>query len=113
MADRDIDFVGARVSDSISAIEKTHWSSHVELIEVYADPIIKKILSYRLNFYLSSGGRGLNQPEAEDLYQTVVLKLISCLGAGGEEMMVQGSDRINSYVAAITHNVCNDFLRMK
>jgi RNA polymerase sigma factor (sigma-70 family) len=113
MADRNIEVVGTRVGDLIGSEGKTHRSSLDELIVVYADPIIKKILLYRLNFYLGSRGTGINQPEAEDLYQTVLLKLVSCFRSDGADAMAQDVCRINSYVATVTHNVCNDFLRMK
>ncbi|HKX30688.1 MAG TPA: hypothetical protein VJ302_23565 [Blastocatellia bacterium] len=97
----------------MNSIEKNRRATLDELISVEADPIIRKVLLHRLNLYLNSRGRNLGQPEAEDLYQTVILKLVAGLGAENAELLAQDLGQIHSYVATIAHNVCNDFLRMK
>jgi RNA polymerase sigma factor (sigma-70 family) len=105
--------VGIREDESAASPEKTYRGDIDELIAVCADPIIKKVLLQRLNIYFNSRGRGLNQPEAEDLYQTVILKLIACLVANGGAQVTEDIYKISNYVATIAHNVCNDFLRVK
>jgi RNA polymerase sigma factor (sigma-70 family) len=105
--------VGIRESDSASPPEKIHRSDIDELIAVYADPVIKKVLLQRLNIYFSPSRKGMNPPEAEDLYQTVLLKLIASFSANGAASTTQDISEFHKFVATITHNVCNDFLRMK
>ena len=107
------DSVRKEEEQSSGAVEKTHQGSIDELIAAYADPIIKRVLLQRLSLHIDPRRKGLNQPEAEDLYQTVLLKLVSCLGATGNALKTQDIYEVGNYVATITHNVCNDFLRMK
>jgi RNA polymerase sigma factor (sigma-70 family) len=112
-ANRNTDSEGIRKAQSVSITEKTHRSDIDELISVYADPIIKKVLLQRLNIYFNPQRKALNQPEAEDLYQTVILKLITSLGGRGRAFSTEDIYEVSNYVATITHNVCNDFLRTK
>jgi RNA polymerase sigma factor (sigma-70 family) len=84
-----------------------------ELIDIYADPIIKKILNRRLNLYFNPQRRDITQPEAEDLYQTIVLKLVTCIRNRNIGQGYQNIEEIRNYIAKIAHNVCNDYLRMK
>jgi RNA polymerase sigma factor (sigma-70 family) len=84
-----------------------------ELIDIYADPIIKKILNQRLNLYFNSQRKEVNRPEAEDLYQTIVLKLVTRIRNRSIDQTRQNIDEIRNYIAKIAHNVCNDYLRMK
>ncbi len=112
-ANRNADLSGIREDESANPAEKTHRGDIDELIAVYADPIIKKVLLQRLNIYFSSSRKGLNPPEAEDLYQTVLLKLVAFFNANGAASSTRDICEIRRFVATITHNVCNDFLRMK
>jgi RNA polymerase sigma factor (sigma-70 family) len=84
-----------------------------ELITIYATPIIKRVLLQRLNFYFNPGRKDLHHPETEDLYQTVILKLITSISTHDPDTSIQGTEEIRKYIATITHNVCNDYLRMK
>ncbi len=99
-------------ADSSPAADKSQQSIE-EIIDNYADPIIKKILNHRLNLYFNPLRKDLHQPEAEDLYQTAVLKLVARLNKSNLDLSRENIEEIKSYVAAIAHNVCNDFLRMK
>jgi len=84
-----------------------------DLIARYADPIIKKILNQRLNLYFNPQRRDITQPEAEDLYQTIVLKLVAGIRKKNIDPNSQNIEEIQNYIAKIAHNVCNDYLRMK
>jgi len=84
-----------------------------DLIARYADPIIKKILNQRLNLYFNPQRRDITKPEAEDLYQTIVLKLVTGIRKKNIDQDSQNIEEIQKYIAKIAHNVCNDYLRMK
>src|SRR5262245_44417556 len=84
-----------------------------ELIDIYADPIIKKVLNQRLNLYFNPQRKDRTQPEAEDLYQTIVLKLVTSIRNKNIDQASQNIEEIRNYIAKIAHNVCNDYLRMK
>jgi RNA polymerase sigma factor (sigma-70 family) len=107
-----VDSKKSQNADSSPTTEKSQQGIE-EIINSYADPIIRKILNHRLNLYFNPLRKDLHQPEAEDLYQTVVLKLVARLNKSNLDLSRQDIDEIKGYVAAIAHNVCNDFLRMK
>lgn len=112
-ADRNTNLVETPEGKPSGSAEKTHRRDIDELISVYAEPVIKKVMLHRLNLYFNSHRKGLNHPEAEDLYQTVILKLVSYFGDNRNALLTQDICQMSSYVAAVTHNVCNDFLRTK
>ena len=113
-ADRKTDSVESHGNEATNSTERVVYQDSVdELISVYADPIITKVFLQRLNIYFNPSRRGLNPPEAEDLYQTVILKLVGLIKADKTGLVTQNIAEISNYVARITHNVCNDFFRMK
>ncbi len=83
-----------------------------EIIAEQADAIIRKILAHRLRLHLNSH-QDVNLLEAEDLYQTVILKFFVSLNRQSIDLLPRHADQVISFIAAIAHNVCNDFLRMK
>ncbi len=84
-----------------------------EMIAKYADPVIRRVLIQRLRLYLGACRTSPVAPESEDLYQTIVLKLINSILTGDGNFLPKTPDEMKRYVAAIAHNVCNDALRIK
>lgn len=84
-----------------------------ELILVHAAPIVRNTLRQRLGFYVSQTGRNPYHPDAEDLYQGVMTKLvgrISVLRSRPDELLIQD---YRKYVAGVAVNACIDYLREK
>jgi DNA-directed RNA polymerase specialized sigma24 family protein len=84
-----------------------------ELVISHVDPVIKKILLQRLRQYFSGSSRNLPWAEAEDVYQTVIMKLLGNPRASNLALLHDNLDELRKYSAAIAHNVCNDFFRAK
>lgn len=83
------------------------------VIKMVADPLARLILTKRLNFVLGTSLSSSRQPDAEDLYQTVMLKVAGFLANIEINDRWPSPDEMRGYLARIIHNVCNDFLRQK
>lgn len=83
------------------------------IIRTIADPLARLILTSRLNFTLGVFLTSPRQPDAEDLYQTVMLKVAGFLAGIDVKNRQLDIEEIRGYLARIIHNVCNDYLRQK
>lgn len=83
------------------------------VIRTVADPLVRKILTQRMNFVLGVFLKTSCRPDAEDLYQTVMLKVAGFLAAIEVKNQRPSQQELRGYVAKIAHNVCNDYLREK
>ena len=82
-----------------------------EIILVHTVPLVRGILGERLGFYLNPSGKSRSNPEAEDLYHQIMLKLIqrlSDLQAAPEKYAINDYRR---YVSSVASNECNSYLR--
>jgi RNA polymerase sigma factor (sigma-70 family) len=81
-----------------------------ELLTLLAAPMIRQVLRRRLGFYVSAHGTNQNNPDAEDLYQEAMTRVVQGLN---QLHSPAGTDIENFelYVSRLTANVCRDFLR--
>ena len=81
-----------------------------ELLTLRAAPMIRQVLRRRLGFYVSAQGKNENNPDAEDLYQEAITRVVQGLN---QLHSPAGTDIENFelYVSQLTANVCRDFLR--
>lgn len=77
------------------------------LIDEYAHPVIEKIISYKMR--LSSE----NVQESEDVYNNVLMSLLSRLRATKLQPENNVINNFRSYVATVTYNACANLLREK
>ncbi|MGE0129318.1 MAG: RNA polymerase sigma factor [Blastocatellales bacterium] len=80
-----------------------------ELLLEYAAPVIRQTLRQRLR--LHSGYSGPHPPDAEDLFNDVIVKLIEKLSELRANPEKHGIRNFSLYVARVTANACNDYLR--
>lgn len=84
-----------------------------DLILVHAAPLVQQMLRIRLGFYVSQTGTNAHQPDAEDVYQEIITKLIQRL----RELQVQPDQseirNFQHYVKRVAANACYDYLRGK
>lgn len=83
-----------------------------ELLLEHAAPIIRQTLRQRLRFYPGYFGGHPHASDAEDMFNDVIVKLIEKLG----EIRAHPERPIRNfavYVARVTVNVCNDYLRVR
>ena len=84
------------------------------LIDEYATPIVREILSssLRIHFDVKSGA-GSSNPDAGDLFNDILVNLVSRLRQIKHNPAQAGIADFRSYVAGTAHNACNFYLRRK
>jgi RNA polymerase sigma factor (sigma-70 family) len=80
-----------------------------KLLLEYAAPVIRQTVRQRLR--LHSGYSGSHPPDTEDLFNDVIVKLIEKLSELGAHPSKRGIRNFSLYVARVTANACNDYLR--
>lgn len=80
-----------------------------KLLLEYAAPVIRQTLRQRLR--LHSGYSNPHPPDAEDLFNDVIVKLIEKLSELRAYPAKRGIRNFSLYVARVTVNACNDYLR--
>jgi DNA-directed RNA polymerase specialized sigma24 family protein len=80
------------------------------LIADCADPVIKEIIGYKLRASFDSA---LDAQETEDVYNNVVLSLLTRLRAVKLNSENHSINNFRSYVATITYHACSNHLREK
>ena len=84
-----------------------------ELILVHAAPLVRHTFRQRLGFYLSPAGTNPHNPEAEDLYQDVLTKLVQRLNEFKAHPDQETINNFRQYVTSVATNRCHDYLRAK
>ncbi|MGA9772991.1 MAG: hypothetical protein WBV94_28430 [Blastocatellia bacterium] len=78
------------------------------LLADHAESRIRNIIMARLRSYFNNYER---HPDFEDLYSEVKTRLVTYLGELKTAPTTRPCKDFRGYVAAISHNVCNDYLR--
>ena len=83
------------------------------LIDEQAAPIVKEILNASLRFHVDVPGTGSSKQDAGDLFNDIVVNLVSRLRQIKQNPAEAGIADFRSYVAATAYNACNLYLRQK
>jgi|SRR5579872_5620373 len=83
-----------------------------ELISGHAEPVIRKITRFKL-CYPFSANQGSDMQDEEDVRSHAVLQLISRLQELRKSPASPAIENFTSYVAGITYNSCNHWLRLR
>jgi RNA polymerase sigma factor (sigma-70 family) len=84
-----------------------------ELLSLYAAPVIRNTLRLKLGFYVDQSGASAYNPDAEDLYQEIMAKIIKALNDLQSESKRSEIERFRDYVFRVAGNACVTFLRTK
>jgi hypothetical protein len=84
-----------------------------EIIRVQTAPPVRKILRQRLGFYLNLEGHNPNHPEAEDLYNEILMSIEQRLQDLRAEPGKYPIDDYRQYVIGVATDKCQDFLGAK
>lgn len=76
------------------------------------EPTIRRGLGYKLRFYHSQGEQSL-RPEFEEIYNDIQLRLLKRLRAMKEDPERNQIVNLRGYVATVTRNTCDDYLRQR
>jgi len=82
-----------------------------ELLLLHAAPVIRRTVRNRLGISISLQGTNPQNPDAQDLYQEAMARVVHALNELRQEKL--GIDDFRKYVAGIAANVCRDYLRAR
>lgn len=83
------------------------------LIEEHAAPIVKEILGSTVRLHVEVSGAGPYSQEASDLFNDIVLNLVSRLRQLRHDPTQDTIADFRSYVAGTAYNACNFYLRQR
>ena len=84
-----------------------------QLIDEHAAPIVREILGASLRFHVDVPGAGSSKQDAGDLFNDIVVNLVSRLRQIKHNPAEAGIADFRSYVAATAYNACNLYFRQK
>jgi RNA polymerase sigma factor (sigma-70 family) len=84
-----------------------------EIILVHTAPLVRGILGERLGFYLNPAGKSRGNPEGEDLYHQILLKLIQRLSDLQTDPEKYAINDYRQYVSSVATNECHSHLRRR
>jgi DNA-directed RNA polymerase specialized sigma24 family protein len=77
------------------------------------EPIIRRGLGYKLRFHYARGEQNLQRPEFEEIYNDIQLRLLKRLRALKEDPGQNQIANLRGYVASVTRNTCDEYLRQR
>ena len=97
----------------LTATDDQERQQHLdELVTLRAAPLIRLVLRRRLGFYVSAQGVNENNPDAEDLYQEGMTRVVQAL-TQLQSPSASVIENFELYVSRTAANLCADFLRAK
>jgi len=78
-----------------------------------AAPVVRRIIRYRLHFYLSEAGQNGQNPDAEDLYHDILMRLVRALQQFSAQPIPPAIRDFRHYASRVAINACHDYLRRK
>jgi|SRR5215831_13264157 len=84
-----------------------------ELILFHAAPVVRRILRFKLGLYVSDQGTNRDNPEAEDVYQEAITRIVKTLQDLKASSRLTEIENFKQYVSSIATNICIDVLRAK
>jgi len=82
-----------------------------ELLTLHVAPIVRQVLLRRLGLYVNARGINENDPDAEDVYQEAMTRMLEVLHS--DQTSLSTIENFEGYVDVVVSNVCFDFLRSK
>jgi DNA-directed RNA polymerase specialized sigma24 family protein len=84
-----------------------------EIIVTHTGPLVRGILGEKLGFFLDQSGRWRGSPDAEDLYDQILLNLIQRLNDLQADPKIYAINNYRQFVISATLNACHSYLRGK
>jgi RNA polymerase sigma factor (sigma-70 family) len=84
-----------------------------ELLSLHAAPVVRRTLRQRLGFSINRKGTNPHNPDAQDLYQEAMIRIVQALNDLRRSSRTEGIEDFRKYVAKVTGNVCRDYLRAR
>lgn len=93
--------------------EREEASLLVCLITEQADPVIRRILRYKLQCFATPGKPGLQNPDVEEIHSDIHLYLLKRLRQLKQEPSDKPVSNLRGYIATIARHSCDEYLRRK
>ena len=77
------------------------------------EPIIRRVLGYKLRFYRPKDQQNLQRPDLEEIYNDIQLRLLERLRALKEDPAQNHIMNLRGYVATVTRNTCDEYMRQR
>jgi hypothetical protein len=77
------------------------------------EPTIRRGLGYKLRIYSPQGEQHLQRPEFEEIFNDIQLRLLKRLRALKEDPAGNQIANLRGYVATVTRNTCDEYLRQR
>lgn len=77
------------------------------------EPTIRRGLGYKLRIYRPHGEQNLQRPEFEEIYNDIQVRLLKRLRALKEDPARNQIMNLRGYVATVTRNTCDEYLRQR
>ena len=84
-----------------------------DLLLIYAMPVVRRTLRQRLGFSINRKGTNPHNPDAQDLYQETMIRIVQALDDLRRSSENGGIGDFRKYVAGVAGNVCRDYLRTR
>jgi len=84
-----------------------------ELLQAHVAPVARLILRRKLGLYVSGLGENPRDPDAEDLYQEILVRVVQGLRRKKLSARDVDIENFRHYVMRVALNVCIDYLRSK
>jgi RNA polymerase sigma factor (sigma-70 family) len=83
------------------------------LISEHVEPVVRKILRYKLQFYSHVGDGKARNPDVEELFNEVQLHLLKRLRELKKDAAGKPVGNLHSYIATTARHACDEYLRRK
>lgn len=93
--------------------EREETATLATLFAEHIAPVVRHILSHKLQFYTRYGVRQVNHPDVEEVYNDVQMHLLRRLRALKTDSTDNPISNMYGYVAAVTRRTCDEYLRRK
>lgn len=77
------------------------------------EPVIRRGLGYKLRFHHPQGEQNVQRHEFEEIYSDIQLRLLKRLRALKEDPAQNQIANLRGYVATVTRNTCDEYLRQR
>ena len=77
------------------------------------EPIVRRGVGYKLQFYRPQGDVNLRRPEFEDIYNDIQVRLLKRFRALKQDPAQNHIANLRGYVTTVTRNTCDDYLRQR
>jgi len=98
----------------LSATDESERQQHLdELLLVHVASVVRRTLRQRLGFSIDRQGTNPHNPDAQDLYQEAMIRIVQALNDLRRSSETGGIGDFRKYVSKVTANVCRDYLRAR